>query len=94
MGLRSKFVTRKFRIFGDKNAGSDGPIRICFIPSDNSDNRITTAFCSYQERIMESGRSLTPHSKAPARASAIWRVGLRPKPRKFFYLYKTVSYRK
>ena len=30
---------------------------------------MTTAFCSYQERISDSGRSLTPQLKAPARAS-------------------------
>ena len=31
-----------------------------------------TAFCSYQERTMDKGRSLTPQSKAFAKATATW----------------------
>ncbi len=33
---------------------------------------MATAFCSYQEQMMDSGRSLTPTLKALARATAIW----------------------
>lgn len=71
MGLRSNSVTKKPRILDDKKAGSDGSIRILLIPSDSRESRMTTAFCSYQEGIIDNGRSLTPHSNALASACAI-----------------------
>ena len=35
-------------------------------------SRIATAFCSYHESTIESGRSFTPTSNASASATAIW----------------------
>ena len=42
---------------GEINAGSDGPMRMPFMPSESSDNKMTTAFCSYHDKTSESGKS-------------------------------------
>ena len=46
------------------NAGSVGPRRIFLMPRYSSVSRMHTAFCSYQESTMDSGRSFTPQPKA------------------------------
>lgn len=70
-GAILKLSTRKFSTLGVRKAGSEGPSLIFLISSESSESKTTTAFCSYQERIMDSGKSLTPQSKASARARAI-----------------------
>ena len=55
---------------GERNAGSVGPSRMFLIPRCRSVSRMQTAFCSYQDSTMESGRSLIPHPNASARAAA------------------------
>src|SRR3989339_866066 len=72
MGLMSKFLTKKASMFGEMNAGNDGPSRMPFIPKESRDRRMTTAFCSYQERISDRGREFTSVLKASARAKAIF----------------------
>ena len=52
-------------------AGSVGPRRMFRMPRCRSVSKIATAFCSYHERTIESGSSLTPHPNALARARAI-----------------------
>ena len=42
------------------------------VVASSSVSRMHTAFCSYQESTMDSGRSFTPQPKASARATAIW----------------------
>ena len=58
------------------NVGSVGPRRIFLMPRYSSVyssvSRMHTAFCSYQESTMDSGRSFTPQPKASPRATAIW----------------------
>ncbi len=49
-----------------------GPSLMFLMPRWSRVRRMATAFCSYQERIMDSGRSFTPQLKAPAKATAIW----------------------
>ena len=71
IGLISKVSTRYWSTFGLKNAGKDGPRYIPFTPKDNSANRSATAFCSYQDSIIESGKQFTSVSKASASAKAI-----------------------
>ncbi len=72
MGAMLNFSTRMFKTLGVINAGRLGPKRMSLIPRYSRVSRMATAFCSYQYIIMDSGRSLTPHSKASARATAIW----------------------
>ena len=43
------------------------PRRMFLMPRCSSVSRMATAFCSYQTRTIESGRSFTPHLKASAR---------------------------
>src|SRR3990172_7535047 len=68
----SKVLTSTSSTFGVIKAGKLGPSLISFMPRCSRVSRIATAFCSYQERIMDRGRSLTPIPKALARATAIW----------------------
>ncbi len=42
-----------------------------FIPKDNSANKSATAFCSYQDNIIDSGKLFTSVSNASANARAI-----------------------
>ena len=72
IGARPNVSTRTFSTAGVTNAGSDGPSRMSRIPRWSSDSRMTTAFCSYHERMRDSGSELTSVSNAPARATAIW----------------------
>ena len=70
IGLMLNFSTRVLRTFGVIKAGKDGPSLISLIPNANNVSRIATAFCSYQERTNDKGRSLTSQIKALAKASA------------------------
>ena len=69
--LKSKVSTKYWSTFGLKNAGSVGPKYIPFIPSDNKANKSATAFCSYQDNIIDNGNPLTSVPNASARAVAI-----------------------
>ena len=59
-------------VVGLMNAGSVGPSLMFLMPRCSSESRMQTAFCSYQDRMKDSGRSFTPQSNALASASAIW----------------------
>ena len=71
MGIMLNLSTSTLRMFGVMKAGRLGPILISLIPKYSSDNRMATAFCSYQEITKDSGRSLTPTLNASANAVAI-----------------------
>ncbi len=72
MGMMLKFSTSTLSTAGVTNAGRLGPRRMFLMPRWSSVSRIATAFCSYHDRISDSGRSLTPISNASASATAIW----------------------
>ncbi len=65
------FSTSTERAAGVTNAGNTGPSRMFLIPRCKSVNRIATAFCSYQLRIIDNGRSFTPQPNASDSATAI-----------------------
>ena len=69
---RSNIVVfyKKIKHVFEIKAGSVGPSLIFFIPRYKSVSNIHTAFCSYHERTIESGSSLTLHPKASERATA------------------------
>ena len=71
IGAMLNFSTRTFRTAAETKAGRVGPRRMFLMPRCKRVRRMATAFCSYQLRIMERGKSLTPQSKALARARAI-----------------------
>ena len=72
IGLMLKFSTSTLSTLGVIKAGRLGPRWMSLIPKWRSVSRMATAFCSYQERISDRGKSLTPHSNALDRATAIW----------------------
>lgn len=57
-GPMLNFSTRSRNVAGDTNAGSDGPSLIFFTPSESKVSSTATAFCSYHDRMIVSGRSL------------------------------------
>ena len=63
--------TKYCKTFGLINAGSEGPRYIPLIPNDNKANKSATAFCSYQDKIIDNGKLFTLVSNASANASAI-----------------------
>ncbi len=72
MGMILKFFISTSSTLGVIKAGRLGPSLISFIPKWSRVKRMDTAFCSYHDNVILSGRSFTSHSKAPARATAIW----------------------
>ena len=71
IGIMLNFSTSTLRIFGVMNAGKLGPKRISFMPRYSSDSKMATAFCSYHDNTIESGKSLICTPKASAKACAI-----------------------
>jgi len=71
IGVKSKVSTRYCNTLGLIKAGKLGPICIFLTPKDNKANKSATAFCSYQDKIIESGKPLTSVSNASANAKAI-----------------------
>ena len=68
MGIMLNLSTSTLRMFGVMNAGRLGPRRMSFKPKYSSDSKMATAFCSYHESTIESGKSLTPTLNASAKA--------------------------
>jgi hypothetical protein len=56
--------------FFDTNAGRVGPRKMFLIPRWSKDRSTQTAFCSYQDKMIERGRSFTPQWNASASAVA------------------------
>ena len=54
------------------NSGAFAPMRISLTPRLNKPKRMATAFCSNQDKTILTGKSLTLHSKASAKAKAIF----------------------
>ena len=71
IAFKSKLSTNTWNTFGDTNAGNDGPRRMDLMFNDSNVNSIHTAFCSYQDKIMDRGKSFMSHSNASERATAI-----------------------
>lgn len=71
MGFMLNRSTRTFNTLGEINTGRVGPKRIFFIPKESKVSKIHTAFCSYQERTSDNGKSLTLHLNAFAKEIAI-----------------------
>ena len=71
IGAIPKFSTRYCSTLGETNAGRVGPRRIFLMPKYSRVSRMHTAFCSYQESTMDSGKSFTPQPNASASATAI-----------------------
>ena len=71
IGLKSNVSTKYCSTLGLKKAGNVGPKQIPLIPNDNKASKSATAFCSYQERIIDKGKALTSVSNASAQAVAI-----------------------
>ena len=63
--------TKYCNTLGLINAGSDGPRKIPFTPSESNAKKSATAFCSYHDNIIDNGNPLTSVSKASASAVAI-----------------------
>ena len=70
-GMMLNLSTGALRTSAKTNAGRLGPSRMSFVPRYSRVNRMATASCSYQDNIIESGRSYTPHSNASASTRAI-----------------------
>ena len=66
------FSTSTFSTAGVTKAGRLGAEADVLDAQVQQRQQDATAFCSYQLRIIDSGRSLTPHLKASASATAIW----------------------
>lgn len=68
MGMMLNLSMSTFRMLGVMNAGRLGPMRMSLMPRYSSESRMATAFCSYQESTIESGKSLICTLKASAKA--------------------------
>lgn len=64
------FSTKIFKTFSETKAGKVGPSLIFFIPRYKSVKRMHTAFCSYQDKTSDNGKSLTSQLKALASSVA------------------------
>lgn len=65
-----KFFTKISSTFGEMNAGSVGPSFMFFMPKCKSVSSIQTAFCSYHDKTIDKGNSLTEQPNASLNATA------------------------
>ena len=73
-GFSANLSTSTCTASGVRNAGSTGPRRMFFTPSESSVSRTASAFCSNQEMSRDSGRLLTSVFNALASSVATTRA--------------------
>ena len=70
IGFILNFSTKISKTFGDTNAGNVGPNRMFSIPKYSNLYNTQTAFCSYHDKTIDNGSSLTEQLNAFANSDA------------------------